>query len=159
MFFGMDLVSFHRGWLGIDPERTPKEFLVSPRQTYLYGAFPKARGFSSAERDPDLFLGVLILALAQIAPNSGQPVFLFTPKVHDAWVTEQLRTVARYMIRTRKDTPGGVALVKDVLGRVYLNNRPFQTPVEPARWVAFGLQKKDALPSWIIEGLIEVPNV
>jgi len=158
MFFGMDLVSFHRGWLGIDPERTPKEFLVSPQQICLYGAFPKARGFSSAEYDPNLFLGVLILALAQMAPKSGHPVFLFTPKVHAEWVTEQMKTVARYMIRTRKNTPGGVDLVKDVLSRIYLNTRPFQTPVEPARWAAFGLQKKDALPSWITEGLIEVPR-
>lgn len=161
----MNLVSFHRGWLGIDPERTPKEFQVSPQQAHLYGAFPKARGFFypdgpriSEAHDRELLLGTLILALAQIRPNSGHPVFLVIPKVHTEWVTDQMKGVVRYILRTRKGTPGGNDLVADLFNRIYLCTNPFLMAAEPARWTAFGIQKSDILPSWLTEGLIEVPH-
>jgi hypothetical protein len=154
----MDLVSFHKDWLGRDPERTPKDFRVTPQQVCLYEAFPKAKGFSSDEHEFGLFLGVFILALAQTKCQSAQPVYLVTSKVHADWVVAQMQTIARYMVRTRKNLPNGVGLVQDVLGQVFLNLRPIQTPVEPARWVAFGLRKEAPLPTWIVNGLIDVPN-
>lgn len=153
----MDLVSFHRNWLGQDLEHTPKDFQLTPQQVRLYASFPQGRGFSSTAQDPNLFLGTIIIMFAQIRPTLKQPVILITSSAHMEWVISQMRTLARYLIRTRKYTPGGVDFVRHILDQVILNTKPLQM-LEPARWAAFGLSKLEPLPSWIVDSLIEVED-
>jgi hypothetical protein len=148
----MNLIEFHKNWLGKDPNHTPKEFQISPPQMRLYES--QGRGFSSKEKEFVLFVGILILALSQIKPNKGQ-VILITPDSHLHWVTAQMSTIARYMIRTRKKSAEGVALVRTILSQILLNTRPMQIS-EPTSWVSFGLSREDPLPEWLSNRLIDV---
>lgn len=155
----VDLVAFHKGWFGKDPEHTPKSLWVLPPQQRLYNAFPEARGFSSSDEDISLLLGALIVALAQTKPKSTQRVLLLVPKVHTRWVLVQMKAVARYLIRARKHNPESVELVRNVFGQVFLYGTPHKQPDEPARWASFGFRKDDPLiPQWCRDGLLEADD-
>ena len=151
----MDLVSFHRSWLGKDPDHTPRTFWVSPRQIELYQAWPEAKGVSSKEMEEDLFVGALILLLAQTRPESKKKVSLVLPFSHKEWAVGQMNKVVRYMIRCRRKDRRGVALVKDVIGQIYMHHMPNQMTDEPARWAALGFRKNDDIPEWMSESLLE----
>jgi hypothetical protein len=159
---GMDLgtlVAFHKSWLGKTPKHTPKSLWVAPQQIQLYSAFPNARGFSSKDKDETLFLGTLVLVLAQSRPGSRNRVFLLVPRSHTKWVWAQIESIARYMVRARKDNAEGIELVKDVLGQVFVCETPYNMQDEPARWASFGFCKDDPLlPEWVTSSLIEVSD-
>lgn len=151
----MDLVAFHQNWLGKDSQHTPIQYQVGAKQVELYAAWPQARGISTKERDPELFVAAFILALAQTKPEDDRRVFLITPRSYIPWVKQQMETVARYMIQCRKKSPEGIDIVKAVCKQIYLCDNPFKLVEPPARWVALGFKIGEVMPQWVSEALIE----
>lgn len=157
----MDLVAFHRGWFGKNPDHTPKSFQVTPRQTYLYREYPKVKGYSDNRQDVELFIGALVIALAQTDPSAEHEhlVYILTPPVLSPWVDSQTIAIARYLIRSRRTSPKGIELVRKVFHQIVPCGFPHKMP-EPARWSSFGFLKEDSLiPPWLAAGLAEVSNV
>ena len=76
-----------------------------------------------------------------------RPLPLFVPKVHNAWVTDQIRTLCRGALKrhsTCKD------LVVSSLSYLQMNAPPWAFKDEPKRWVMFGFDRNPViLPSWL----------
>ncbi len=152
----MDLISFHRSWLGKDPQHTPAPYLITPRQIKLYESWPQARGTYSEKGDVDLFVATFILTLAQTKPGDNRKVFFLTPRSHAPWVREQMAILVRYLIRCRRRSPKGIQVVKDVVKQIYLSDKPFKFVDPPEHWVVFGFSAKGVMPPWIAESLVEI---
>jgi len=156
----MDYAVFHRKLLGLEPEKTPAEFQVTPIQERLYSAMGKAtprNGFllestESLERH-DLFVATFVIAYAQT--SSGTVVFAVS-KASLRWANEQIRQIARRIFHTRAKAS------RDVLRQLYLSferlsigSNILQLP-EPDRWVAYGFHDQDLLPPWMRGRLLPV---
>jgi hypothetical protein len=150
----MNLVSFHRYWFGKDPNCTPDEYIVTPKQVQLYEAFPEARGFSSTEKDFSLFLATFVLVLGQIRPNIPDRAALIVPKGKVDWSLNQMKQIVAYMLEVRKGQPENRELVRDVVRKVFIYRDPLRIEGEPKNWAAFGLCKDKYLPHWISDRLI-----
>lgn len=153
----MDLVVFHQGLLGRDPNRTPAVFHVSDLHRRLYDAYPAARGFSTPPtegRHEGRFLATLVLALAQTKPGDDRKVYLFVPRFHEPWARTRIEGVARHTIRCRKKDAVGVRAMQAIF-RQLTPCGDFAQVSEPDYWVAFGFSLAGKLPDWIGRRLIE----
>ena len=155
----IDLSVFHQSLLGLNPEKTPPEFLLTKTHERLYAASRESDrcGYllhSSGSRESwEHLLGTFILAYGQTP--QGNVIFAVSPPTQ-RWADDQLKKIVRRIFRSR----AGAA--KSSLRDLYRN---FQKLImgsnvlqisEPPRWVAYGFTDTDVLPPWMRNRLLHV---
>lgn len=154
-----DYTRFHQNLLGIDPEKTPLNFRLSPVHQRIYSEAEKGKHGSlfahqaASLEDWDHFLATFIIAYAQT--KDGQ-VFFAVSASAQKWALQQVNVVARRIFASRKGSP------KPMLHRLYqsfqllsIGSNILQI-TEPPRWVAYGFHDKDVLPPWM-RGKLAIP--
>jgi len=146
-----DFAQFHQNLLGIDPDKTPANFRLSPIHQRLYDEAQKGRHggllpHQGSLENWDHFLATFIVAYSQT--NQGQVFFAVSASTHK-WAINQVNAVARHIFATRKKTP------KPTLVRLYQGLQALSMGsnvlriAEPPRWVVYGFHEKDVLPPWM----------
>jgi hypothetical protein len=153
----MDLVSFHRKFLGVS-SHTPEAMFVTTVQEELYKEFRSFRGISFREKNVELRTAAVMMALAQLTPGAKDKAIILTIKPYVPWVEEGLRDITRQIFRSRTKERLGLPrareacrIAADVLSRVAISS-DFLAPgiQEPPNWTAVGIHKDaPGLPSWL----------
>jgi hypothetical protein len=147
----IDYLVFHQNLLGIDPDKTPRAFRVTPAQQRLYAAAePPRHGFllpsSKSLESWEHFLATFVLAYAQT--QRGVVVFAVSAATQ-RWAGEQVKKIAHHIFGSRAKMPR--KSIEELYG--YFQNIVIGSNVlqvnEPARWVAYGFNEKDLLPPWM----------
>jgi len=153
----IDLAVFHKNLLGLNPEITPPEFLLTSNHERLYKASRESgrHGYllrSSGSRESwEHFLGTFVLAFGRTP--EGYVTFAVSPLAQQ-WANEQIRKIARRIFNTR----AGAA--KASLQELYRNYQRLAMGSnilqisEPPRWVAYGFTDADVLPPWMRNRLL-----
>jgi hypothetical protein len=153
----IDLAVFHKNLLGLNPEITPAEFLLTSTHERLYKASRESarHGYllrSSGSRESwEHFLGTFVLAFGQTP--SGDVTFAVSPPAQ-RWANEQIRKIARRIFNTRAGA--SKASLKELYGnyqRLAIGSNVLQIS-EPPRWVAYGFTDTDVLPPWMRNRLL-----
>lgn len=149
----MDYVVFHQKLLGLDPEKTPAEFRVTPAQERLYRAaekdiprhgflLPSGKSLESWEH----FVATFVLAYAQ---TEAGPVAFAVSAATQKWTGEQVRKIARRIFHARaKSSRESVVQLYSYFQQLVIGSAVLQHP-EPERWVAYGFHDHDLLPPWM----------
>ena len=146
----MDISVFHKRLLGQDP---------TPEQQRLYDIFPKRRGFSNEEQDPDLFVATFIVSLADTwdaaTKTSKYTVPLAIPRAIEPWCIDQMDVlVNRVRLRLNVLPKAFVASFAQAARHVETGTRVFAIVEAPKRWTAFGFSVSSVAPPWLKEGLL-----
>lgn len=151
----MNLVEFHKALFGIDPSNTPELLHIGQRQRDIYEKYPRYRGYSDDSGDIDLLIATFVMALAQTKPKSGGHVVFFLPPDLENDTLEKIKLLTRYLVRTRREAPGGLGAIKECLNQLSIVTRPWLLRELPTNWVSFGF-KDDfaAMPEWMRESLL-----
>jgi hypothetical protein len=153
----IDLAIFHQNLLGLNPAKTPPEFLLTKTHERLYTANRESArcGYllhSRGSRESwEHLLGTFVLAYGQ-TPN-GNVTFAVSPPAQ-RWVDEQLRIIARRIFKSRAGAAKASleALYKSYQ-RLTIGSNVLQI-AEPPRWVAYGFNDTDVLPPWMRNRLL-----
>lgn len=155
----IDLAAFHQNLLGLNPEMTPREFLLTKTHERLYVANrDSARcGYllqANAKRESwEHLLGTFVLAYGQT--QQGQVTFAVSPPTQ-RWVDEQLRKIVRRIFRSRAGaSKASLQGLYRNFQRIAMGSNVLQIP-EPRRWVAYGFTDTDVLPPWMRNRLLNV---
>lgn len=153
----MDLVALHHELFGEDSEDTPEALRVTELHRKLYRAFPSVRGASFKGEDSEALPAIIVMAIAQLRPDTQDKAYIYTTKLCEEWVLRGLRLAARRAMRCKEKSVDREAFVRDRFGRVLVGHG-FLRIAEPGRWVAIGLSLDAPLPPWLKDKLIEVPR-
>jgi hypothetical protein len=138
---------------------------IGETQDQLYKGYPEMRGFSSRQRDVDMFRSVLALMLFQAMTTNEKmtthEVYCFVPAVTRQWFMEQMREHTKAIfgrLRTRQS----VKLLEHMgvlFHQIKVGDQAGVLPKEPERWVSFGFLKDDrGVPDWMCARLLEAPS-
>ena len=148
----MGYSDFHRNLLGIDPQKTPAAFWVTPLQEKLYMASEedRKRGYlldsSATLQSWEHFLATFVVAYSQA--RDGRVVFAVSAATH-AWTNEQLKKVARRIFSTRAGADrASIQVLYNGFARLSIGSNVLRVD-EPPRWVAYGFHDNDVLPPWM----------
>lgn len=150
----MDLVALHHELFGEDSEDTPEALRVTKLHRRLYRGFPAVRGASFKGKDPEALPAVIVMALAQLRPDTQDKAYIYTTKLCEDWTLSGLRSAARRILRCRKKSVDRETFVRDRFGRILVGHG-FLRMAEPSHWVAIGLSLEAPLPPWLKARLIE----
>ncbi len=141
----------------------------------LYEAAPKKRGFTAAigmtpEQEAKLFEAVFVLALEQtfVPSDHKMPnVYLFVPPSLEGWAAQQLKNIAARMFdickhQAKVNREYGVAkakLIANAYRHVLLGSRLNVATTPPDHWVAFGFEREQDLPDWVLPTLIPLSPI
>lgn len=146
-----ELAQFHQNLLGMDLDKTPVRFRISPIQRRLYDEIAKGKhgGFLPSQaslENWDQFLATFVAAYAQT--TDGMVLFVVSAPAQK-WVLEQVKTVARRIFASR--TGKGRSTIQRLFQcfqHLSVGSNVLQVS-EPPRWVAYGFNDKDVLPPWM----------
>jgi hypothetical protein len=149
----MDYAAFHQNLLGILPEKTPREFRITPAQERLYTASKEStkHGYLlvsswDSRESWEHFLATFILAYAQTP--TGEVAFAVSGSTQK-WAGEQLKKIARHIFSTRaKASRASIQELYGYFQRLMMGSNILQLD-EPTRWVAYGFNDADILPPWM----------
>ena len=146
-----ELNNFHEKILG----RTPmdRRFQASPRKRKLYRGYVNEghRGFACMERDEELFIATLVLALRQVqfkGEKNLHPVILAVPKALDDWAYSVSKDLYRAVLKRFRRDVTMTRLMRKAFDRILWEHRVLHIP-EPTRWVAYGFDYSFPVPSWM----------
>lgn len=153
----IDLAVFHQNLLGLNPEMTPPEFLLTKTHERLYKANRESArcGYllqSAGSRESwEHLLGTFILAYGQTP--QGNVTFAVSPSVQK-WTGEQLKRIARRMFSSRASAPkASIDGLFRNFQRLIMGSSVLQI-TEPPRLVAYGFNDADVLPPWMRNRLL-----
>jgi len=152
----VDVDLFHRKLLGKDQSRTDTRFRLTSVHRQLYTAFANSgvRGYSGQfdpERSASRFLATLVLALFQTQlPGETDPhhVTILLPKPALSWYRRQVEEIARFIFSQRKGQTEAVQVITLAFHHLRRTHHLLQI-AEPDRWVIFGFESTDPLPTWV----------
>lgn len=134
----------------------------SPKHVRIYEAFPGSHGVSSKELDEEVFEAALILAIVQTYPRHQRPTpfkcFLFVPAETHKWAVEQTSVCAKRMFAELKREKK-VDIAKHLgtfFHAISMGCRILQLQEAPERWVSFGFDRSDLIPSWLRDSLLDI---
>jgi hypothetical protein len=155
-----ELNIFHDKILG----RTPKDrrYRATPRQKKLYRGYVNEdrRGFACMERDEELFIATLVLALRQVqfkGETDLHPVILAVPKALDAWAFSVSKDFYRAVLKRFRGDVTMAHLMRKAFEKLLWEHRVLQIP-EPPRWVAYGFDYTFPVPSWMEGRFVVCPR-
>jgi hypothetical protein len=145
----MNLSKFHISLLRTDP---------TPEQRRLYEAFPRYRGYSSEDQNPDRFVATFIAALADTWDEEAKAcihkVPLALPRLIEPWCMDQVNLFLD-QVKARKLPKPVRRLFLDAMNHVETGTRVFAIVAAPKRWFAYGFDTGSVVPDWIKGGLLE----
>lgn len=156
----IDFVAFHKNLLGIDPQKTPKEFRLTDAQERLYAeSHESARhGYlltaSKELKSWEHLVATFILAYGQT--QEGSVTFAVSAPTH-SWANAQIKKIAHHIFALRASLPK-TSLQPLFVGfqRMAMGSNILQLMSPPDRWVAYGFSETDVLPPWMRNRLLNV---
>ena len=142
----MDVAAFHAKLLGIDQDRTPEAFRLSPDALSLYQS--DKRGFRGPLYDLTT-VATIVLALSLTHSEDGpQAVVMAVPMPAADHTMHWLNLTARHIFRQRRGEVESVKVLRAAWKQLVKPRLPIGM-VEPPRWVAFGYDAEIPAPAWV----------